>query len=463
MNPEFLRNLWIEMTLPRLIAVPLVLGALFLLAWYVGGKDLGEVSQAAKWLYYIIMLLWGTRRAAAALGDELSNRTWDSQRMSALGPWSMAWGKLFGATSYVWYCALICLAVMALKSDQAWQVFLLHPIAGATALAVSLLVMLLQRGRTRASSRRSSLIAQALGIVVGVLLSPAGPGLLDLGHIEVSFMIDWYGLEARPNNFFLAAAAGFLAWALFAVYRALCADLQKPVWPWAWTLFSIYVIAFFAGFTDASAKAAGVDWLVVAVPIAAVLFYVAIFADTKDSVRYRWFLLSLGSGDLARAARLMPLWLPSLPLMAGLALALGLRTDQADPARIQPLFHDFFRFADVQVLPATAWAGAAILFALRDLLILLFLNFGKRARSPDLAALIYLAILYWVIPAILGFLGRGWTQALFLPWPLEGPWVAIGAPLAEVTVLALFTWRRWQALAPRVLPADLRKAQPQAA
>jgi hypothetical protein len=463
MNPEFLRNLWIEMTLPRLIAAPLVLGALFLLAWYVGGRDLGQVSQTALWLYYVVMLLWGTRRAAAALGDELSNRTWDSQRMSALGPWSMAWGKLFGATSYVWYCALICLAAMAVGRDQAWQVFLLHPIAGATALAVSLLVMLLQRGRGRVSSRRSSLIAQGLGIIVGVLLSPAGPGLLDLGHIEVSFMIDWYGLEARPNNFFLAAAVGFLAWALFAVYRALCADLQKPVWPWTWTLFSIYVIAFFAGFADASAKAAGVDWLVMAVPIAAVLFYVAIFADTKDSVRYRWFLLSLGSGDLARAARLMPLWLPSLPLMAGLVLALGLRTDQTDPARIQPLFHDFFRIADIQVLPATAWAVAAILFALRDLWILLFLNFGKRARSPDLAAFIYLAILYWVIPAILGFLGRGWIQALFLPWPLEGPWVAIGAPLAEVAVLALLTWRRWQALAPRRLPPDLRKAQPQAA
>jgi hypothetical protein len=463
MNPEFLRNLWIEMTLPRLIAAPLVLGAIFLLGWYVGGEQMSTLSRDAMWLYYVIMLLWGTRRAAASLGDEIANRTWDSQRMSALGPWSMAWGKLFGATSYVWYCALICLAVMALESDQPWQVFLLHPIAGATALAVSLLAVLLQRGRPRAGGRRSSLIAQLLGIVAGVLLSPAGPGLLDLGHIEVSFMIDWYGFEARPNNFFLAAAASFLVWALFGVYRALCADLQKPVWPWAWTVFSIYVIAFFAGFTDASAKAMGVDWLVVAVPIAAVLFYVAIFADNKDSVRYRWFLLSLKAGDLARAARLMPLWLPSLPLTAGLVLALGLRTDQADPAPIQPLFYDLFKIADVHLLPATAWAVAAILFALRDLLILLFLNFGKRARSPDLAAFIYLAILYWVIPGILGFLGPGWIQALFLPWPLEGPWVAIGAPLAEVAVLALLTWRRWQALAPRLAPPDLRKAQPQAA
>ncbi len=463
MNPEFLRNLWLEMTLPRLIAAPLVLGAIFLLAWYIGGRDMGEVSHVALWAYYIIMLLWGTRRAAASLGDEISNRTWDSQRMSALGPLSMAWGKLFGATSYVWYCGLICLAVMAVESDQSWQVFLLHPIAGATALAVALLAVLLRRGRARAGGRGSSLIAQGLGIVAGVLLSPAGPQLLDLSHIEVSFMVDWYGFEARPNNFFLAAAAGFLAWALFAVYRALCADLQKPVWPWAWTLFSIYVIAFFAGFTDAAAKAKGIDWLVVAVPLSALLFYVAIFADSKDSVRYRWFLISLKTGDWGRAARLMPLWLPSLPLMAWFVIALGLRTDQTDPALIQPLFYDIFRIADVRILAATAWAVAALLFALRDLLILLFLNFGKRARSPDLAALIYLAILYWVIPGILGFLGPGWIQALFLPWPLEGPWVAIGLPLAEVVVMALLTWRRWRALAPRPMPTDLPRAQPQAA
>jgi hypothetical protein len=114
-------------------------------------------------------------------------------------------------------------------------------------------------------------------------------------------------------------------------------------------------------------------------------------------------------------------------------------------------------------LAATAWAVAAILFTLRDLLILLFLNFGKRARSPDLAALIYLAILYWVIPGILGFLGRGWIQALFLPWPLEGPWIAIGMPLAEVLLLALLTWRRWRALAPRLVRPNLPRVQAQAA
>ncbi|MFZ5789844.1 MAG: hypothetical protein ACOY3L_04020 [Pseudomonadota bacterium] len=452
MNPELLRNLWIEITPSRLAAAPLVLGAILLLIWYVSGGNMAEVSGGALWLYYFIVLMWGTRRAAASLADEVANRTWDSQRMSALGPWAMSWGKLFGATAYVWYGALLCLAVAAVESRQSWRAFLLHPIAGAAAMAVALLVVLLQRGRGRAGGRRT-LIAQGLGIAAGFVLSPTGPGLLNLRSPYSRYSMEWYGLGVSPDLFFLVAAAGFLAWALFGIYRAMCADLQKPVWPWAWTAFSLYLIAFLGGFAMPGENALGVDWLMVAVPAAAVLFYVALFADGKDSVRYRWFLVSVRSGDWARAARLMPLWLPSLPLLAGLAVALGIRTDQGDPTRIQPLFYDLLGIANVEVLPATAWAVAAILFALRDLLLVLFLNFGPKSRSPDLAAFIYLAVLYWIVPGILGFLAPGWVQALFLPWPLSGPFVAICAPAAEVVLFAVLAWQRWRALAPRLLAA----------
>lgn len=453
MNPELLRNLWIEVTPARLVAAPLVLGAVLLLVWYVSGQNMAEVSGRALWLYYFIVLMWGTRRAAAALADEVANRTWDSQRMSALGPWAMSWGKLFGATAYVWYGASLCLAVAAVESRQSWRGFLLHPIAGAAAMAVALLVVLQQRGRGRAGGRRSSLIAQGLGIAAGFALSPAGPGLLDRRGPYSRYGLEWYGLDVAPDLFFLLAAAGFLAWALFGVYRAMCADLQKPVWPWAWTAFSLYVIAFLGGFAMSGENALGVDWLMVAVPAAAVLFYVALFADGKDSVRYRWFLLSARDGDWARAARLMPLWLPSLPLLAVLAVALGIRTDQGDPAQIQPLFYDLFKIADVELVPATAWAVAAVLFVLRDLLLVLFLNFGTKSRSPDLAAFIYLAVLYWIVPGILGFLAPGWIQALFLPWPLSGPVLAICAPLAEVVLLAVLVGRRWRVLAPRLQAA----------
>ena len=61
----------------------------------------------------LIAYLWGTRRAVNVLADEIAAGTWDGQRMSSIGPWTMAWGKLLGGTAYVWYCALLCLATYA--------------------------------------------------------------------------------------------------------------------------------------------------------------------------------------------------------------------------------------------------------------------------------------------------------------------------------------------------------------
>ena len=111
MNAELLRNAWLELTPSRLLLAPIVLGAIFLVVWYASERDVGAVASAAGSIYFVIALVWGSRRAANALADEVTGSTWDSQRMTALGPWSMAWGKFVGGTAYVWYAALIALAV----------------------------------------------------------------------------------------------------------------------------------------------------------------------------------------------------------------------------------------------------------------------------------------------------------------------------------------------------------------
>ena len=38
-----------------------------------------------------------------------------NQRMSGLGAWQMAWGKLLGGTVFVWYCAAFALLVPGLR------------------------------------------------------------------------------------------------------------------------------------------------------------------------------------------------------------------------------------------------------------------------------------------------------------------------------------------------------------
>ena len=110
MNPEFRRNLWLEFSDQRLVAMPVIMGALFLLAFLFNGRELDQhTGMVASFTYIVLIFLWGTRLAAESVLHEVNNRTWDLQRMSAIGAWQMAWGKLFGATAYAWYGAFICL------------------------------------------------------------------------------------------------------------------------------------------------------------------------------------------------------------------------------------------------------------------------------------------------------------------------------------------------------------------
>src|SRR6185503_16430868 len=115
MNPELMRNLWIELSTRRLFLMFGVLG-LFFAASAVGGGDFRAPKQTAETLYYIIVVLWGTRKAAETVIGEIRVRTWDNQRLSAINAWDMVWGKLFGSTAYVWMGGLLCIAVIVVAT-----------------------------------------------------------------------------------------------------------------------------------------------------------------------------------------------------------------------------------------------------------------------------------------------------------------------------------------------------------
>jgi len=109
-NPEFIRNLWLEFTLHRVLVMPAIVGILFLLMYLVNGQKLDSATAvSAAILFCSIIFIWGTRVASESVIQEINASTWDTQRMSAMGPWSMAWGKLFGSTVFVWYGGFICM------------------------------------------------------------------------------------------------------------------------------------------------------------------------------------------------------------------------------------------------------------------------------------------------------------------------------------------------------------------
>ena len=115
LNPEFRRNLWIELRLHRLLAMPIMVGLVAALT-----LSLDESYEILRYIalagFYGVVYIWGSRRAAAAVADEVNARTWEMQRMSALGAWQMTWGKLFGSTAFVWYAGLMILAALVSAS-----------------------------------------------------------------------------------------------------------------------------------------------------------------------------------------------------------------------------------------------------------------------------------------------------------------------------------------------------------
>ncbi len=125
MNPELRRNLWLQFSILRLILPPVAIGIVLLLVWLVSAHSLTAVAASAEWFYLLIILLWGTRRAADLVAEEVAGGTWDSQRMSALGAWQMTWGKFIGGISYVWYAAGIAfiarLWAIGLAGRLPWQ------------------------------------------------------------------------------------------------------------------------------------------------------------------------------------------------------------------------------------------------------------------------------------------------------------------------------------------------------
>ena len=78
MNPEFRRNVWLELSPRRLMTMTVVLVLAFFAAALSGNEWLPPATAVT--LYYFIVVFWGSRNAALSVVGEIRDRTWDFQR-----------------------------------------------------------------------------------------------------------------------------------------------------------------------------------------------------------------------------------------------------------------------------------------------------------------------------------------------------------------------------------------------
>lgn len=429
-NPEFRRNLWLELTPARLIGMPAVLTATFvLIALLAPDRERVSLTVTTVVLYNALVFLWGTRQAAEAVVIELRDRTWDGQRMSAIGPWSMTWGKLFGSAIYPWYGGLLCLAVyVALTFDDPGSRTLMTVLLFLTCGLLAHASALLSSMQAMIKERRYNRSQTSAFLVLGVLL--AGP-FMSIGLNPGAYV--WMGTTFSGLGFAVLSVLAFLFWSVLGIYRLMRTELQIKSGPLAWISFVGFLALYFAGFPNDPESAERIFLrTLIAYIVTLLAVYLMAFSERKDPVEFRRLIASLRQREWLRMLQDLPCWgatlLPVLFTASWTVLsadaAVGFRRPGTDPA---------------------TFVAASFLFLLRDLGLMLFFNLAQNRKRADMVFLLNLVLLYGVIPGILTAVNLDMLTVLFWPRWDAGFWPAAAAAAAEVLLMLMLVARRWKA------------------
>jgi hypothetical protein len=270
MNPEFERNLWLEASPRRLFGLAVALGLIYAATRLVSGGD-GHGLLVALFTVGLCVFaacggIWAARAAGGSVLDEIRGRTWEFQRLSALTPWAMTWGKLFGAGSLAWLGAATGIVAVGLTTAA-----MDSPGDGLAVVAGMIGLILFLQGcamgaalvgvrKARAEGRVATGGAVLMGVVGGLVLlnalanhlpihgqSWSGGGLNLFSRAPVTF----WG-QALPGLPFAALSLClFAGWAVVGAWRLMRLELQLRNSPWIWVAFLVFAGAWRAGLAAA--------------------------------------------------------------------------------------------------------------------------------------------------------------------------------------------------------------------
>lgn len=442
MNPELQRLLWLNISPIRLALIPTIIG-LFVAACAssVGDTWPRVVGFAAAAMFALFTVAGGAHSSASSVTDEHQEDTWDQQRMSSLQPWTMTWGKLFGATAYHWYGGLFCLGLMAWAMHEHgldWLVVLRGVVAAilfavfahASNLASSVLF-------ANAQPRR---LLWLIPLVLFVLFQQFAQTFLGDRDQTTTW---WSYTMAKSTGLLLTMSLGAFC-ALVAAWRAMASALSVPQWPWGMPALTLVLSAYFLGFSS-DVRPSDASSLIVALSLGLALLSVL----SEEHARSRWqrMVNDTTQGQLSKAVKALPAWtiLIALAMLgATVAIIFESRSDEAvNLARIKLQF---------------GWA--AVLTIARDCATALFFAFAAQARRARLSFVLYLFIAWILAPWLLLALTN---EALPVEWmipPAKGSngFGSIIAACIHFSIAAGLLWWRWQ----RTRPVPLLATRPAA-
>jgi hypothetical protein len=443
-NPEFQRNVWLKLSPSRFAAMPVILGAVFYINYLVSGNTtafLNSLRLTAFIALGLLLFLLGVKEVSDSISSEVNNKTWDSQRMTSIGPWEMALGKLFGSTIYTWYGSTFCIAAIIISSfylpqKAANYKLLVNMLMAALmihAASLSFILTGLRKNRHRQTIKSSSHIVLAfILLLLGYIIIPQFLHAMRLPQRGVI----WYDYHFSLINFTFFSIFIFLCWSLIGLYRNMRLELQFYNGPWVWLLFLATLMFYCAGFVDKRILIVPQDrfaaCLYLSYAIAIVLTYLMAFGESKNSVDFRLLLEKFKSRHWKEFQYNLPLWLVTMAV----AVLLSIMTF------IASLLIGKLNLIENEInylFPLTV-----LLFLLRDMALLIFLNLKDNANRADMMAFIYLLILYVPAPIILSLSDLDVIIAVFLP-VFSGTFLAVTLPvLLQCLILFYLVNKRWK-------------------
>jgi hypothetical protein len=426
MNPELMRNLWLEASPRRLAIMAGVIGFLLAAVWVSATSDpLKSVAATAEMIFYALVVVWGTRNAAGSVVDEIRDRTWDLQRLSAISPWEMVTGKLMGAPSYAWAGGLLCLVPITLYAlqDRGLTAALLQlayflsigMIAHSAALLTSMVAVRRRMGQSRINTFGFLLVGLIAASYTWSIWSAATPGALGAtpwGGEKVSTIV-WYGRNWDAPSFMLVSLAIGYGWLLAGCHQFMRHELAVRMNPLVWIGFLAFIAVYFAGFAlpgiplaedfrDLTAGQAAARWGIAA---GVLLFatYVSLLAMPKERVQLRWVLAQASQGRIFSFLEGLPGWAYGFVFTAAAAAAaIAQAADSALPVDDVARFRLFV----VAILGELA----------RNIGVFMFFNMLPGQRRGDFAALLTLFLVYTIVPLFLSGLGSTGIAGIISPW-----------------------------------------------
>lgn len=437
MNAELRRNLWLQMTGGRIAVGASLVLVLLVAALVVDVRIRNESFGVTRWVslvtYLFVVLLWGGRQAAAAVVTEVREKTWDWQRLSAIGAWSMTIGKLAGAASLSWSLGLLCLVVFAVTKSLTTDA---HEVPADVAFLLGLGVFIQAFGLMLSLMRVTRVPGyQPANVTLVQLMALVAAGLLGALLYAISYAGGtWYGIVSERVLFAALTYWFFGLWCVVGVYRRMKRELQFSVKPWLWLLFLVSLAAYAFGLEAPAVGGWTMPYLALYSAIALVFYVVLLFEPKSRGAVVRLFknrsAADQGVGGVHKALAATPLWL----LTFGFLILTVAFIAVVAPGR--PL-----GFGGVNGL--SGLVVALLLFALRDLMILLALVNRKDPLEPELMAFIIWFVLHGPLPAIL-MVGK-LDAAIFLFWPdISAPLaLMLLGPLAGAMIAGGIAWLIW--------------------